>query len=173
MRAAMIDFTCPHCFAAFSVPDHLSGRRAKCKKCKTALTVPAPEKQQVLVEQAPPGPRLPPRTRRLKADADQMKLAFEHFPLVKVRSMQGEPPEKYEVEYFVRGLERVPGARSRSSATITAPRSASATSIRGSVPNAACSRRFFIPTSSRRRSAWAITGPLASGWWTWSSASGK
>jgi len=107
----VIDFNCPQCHAAFSVPDHLAGRRARCKKCHNALTIPAPEQRQVLIETAPPGPKLPPRTRRLKADAEQMRRAFEQFELIKVRSMQGEPPDAYELEYFVTGLERVPGRK--------------------------------------------------------------
>ena len=64
---------------------HFAGRRARCKKCHASITVPPPEEQLVLIETAPPGPRLPPRTRRLRADAEQMRFAFEHFPLIKVR----------------------------------------------------------------------------------------
>ncbi len=36
-----------------------------------------------------------------------MRDAFANFPLIKVRSMTGEPPDEYEIEYFVRGLERL------------------------------------------------------------------
>ena len=107
----MIDFTCPQCRAAFSVPDHLGGRRARCKKCSTPLTIPHPEVREVLIEPEQKGPKLPPRQRRLKADAEQMRHAFGNFPLIKVRSMDGEPPDSYVVEYFVKGLERIPGRK--------------------------------------------------------------
>jgi len=104
----MIDFNCPHCHAAFSVPDNLAGRRARCKKCQTPITIPAAE-QTLVLDESPPGPRLTPRQRRLKADAEQMRAAFNNFPLIKVRAMHGDPVDTYELEYFVRGLERIPG----------------------------------------------------------------
>src|SRR5438093_6145868 len=107
----MIDFKCPQCAAAFSVPDNLAGRRARCKKCGTPLTVPKPQAASPEVATASTEPRLPPRLRRLKADAEQMKDAFNEFPLIKLRSMKGEPPEIYELEYFVHGLERIPGRK--------------------------------------------------------------
>ena len=103
----MIEFNCPQCHALFSVPENLAGRRARCKKCGTPFTVPSP--QAPLAPQAPAEPRLPPRLRRLKADAEQMKQAFERFDLIKVRSTSGDPPDTYELEYYVRGLERIPG----------------------------------------------------------------
>jgi ubiquitin-protein ligase len=102
----MIAFDCPQCAGHFNVPDNLAGRRARCKKCGTPLTIPTPQQQAALVEQAK-APRLPPRLRRLKADSDQMRDAFVNFPLIKVRKMTGEPPDEYEIEYFVKGLERI------------------------------------------------------------------
>ena len=107
----MIDFTCPQCHAAFSVPDNLAGRRARCKKCQTPLTIPAAEARDVFIEPEQKGPKLPPRTRRLKADSDQMKQAFGSFPLIKIRAMEGDPPDAYEIEYYVKGLERIPGRK--------------------------------------------------------------
>ena len=108
----MIDFQCPQCHVAFSVPDHLSGRRAHCRRCGALLSVPSAVPQLILTAPAdPPGARLPPRTRRLYADAEQMKSAFQNAPLLRLRSMKGDPPETYEIEYFVRGLERVPGRK--------------------------------------------------------------
>jgi ubiquitin-protein ligase len=107
----MIDFNCPNCHAAFSVPDNLAGRWARCKICSGRLQIPEAEQRLVLDESPPPGPRLSPRQRRLKADAEQMRAAFGHFPLIKVRAMIGDPIETYELEYFIRGLERVPGRR--------------------------------------------------------------
>src|SRR4030095_15532649 len=100
----MIDFTCPQCLSAFSVPDNLGGRRARCKKCGTPLSVPSSATEEILIEPQQRGPNLPPRTRRLKADADQMKQAFEKFPLIKIRSANGDPPDSYLIEYFVKGL---------------------------------------------------------------------
>src|SRR3954462_4145876 len=92
-RVRMIDFNCPQCASSFSVPVNLAGRRARCKKCGTPITIPTPDEQkQVVLADVPPGPKLRPRERRLKADADQMKAAFEKFPLIKVRSMLGDPP---------------------------------------------------------------------------------
>ena len=107
----MIDFTCPECHSAFSVPDHLGGRRARCKKCGTPLTIPNVASPDAAIAPQHNGPKLSPRTRRLKADAEQMKLAFESFPTIKIRSMDGNPPDSYIIEYFVKGLERIPGRK--------------------------------------------------------------
>jgi predicted Zn finger-like uncharacterized protein len=107
----MIDFTCPECHAAFSVPDNLGGRRARCKKCHTPITIPGGEAPGLLVEPTPTGPKLSPRQRRLRADADQMRQAFGDFPLIKIRSTDGDPPDSYTIEYFVKGLERIPGRK--------------------------------------------------------------
>jgi ubiquitin-protein ligase len=46
------------------------------------------------------------RQRRLTADAEQMAAAFRDFPLIRVVSTRGEPPEVYQIEYHVRGLDR-------------------------------------------------------------------
>jgi ubiquitin-protein ligase len=113
----MIEFNCPQCHGKFSVADNLAGRRARCKKCGTPLTIPAapPVATTATAAAAPepikPPPRLPPRLRRLKADAEQMRDAFQNFPLIKIRSMTGDPPDTYEIEYFVRGLERIDGRK--------------------------------------------------------------
>src|SRR4051812_2922283 len=107
----MIDFTCPECHSAFSVPDNLGGRRARCKKCGTPITIPNIATQDAPGASVQPGPKLSPRSRRLKADAEQMKQAFEDFPLIKIRSMNGAPPDAYIIEYFVKGLERIPGRK--------------------------------------------------------------
>ena len=72
----MIDFNCPQCASAFSVPDNLAGRRARCKKCQTPITIPHANGHQQAIIDTPPGPKLSPRIRRLKADAEQMKVAF-------------------------------------------------------------------------------------------------
>jgi ubiquitin-protein ligase/DNA-directed RNA polymerase subunit RPC12/RpoP len=50
--------------------------------------------------------KLPMRIRRLMADAENTKRLFSQFQLIRVVSTEGEPPEKYRVEYNVRGLAR-------------------------------------------------------------------
>ena len=54
----MIDFNCPQCSSAFSVPDNLAGRRARCKKCQTPITIPHANGHAIAAVQPPPGPRL-------------------------------------------------------------------------------------------------------------------
>src|SRR5262245_46524106 len=116
VETAMIDFSCPQCKAAFSVADNLAGRRAKCKQCGTGLVVPqpapaAPAAPAVMVEDLPPPPKIPMRIRRLRADAEQMARAFKDFPLIRVRTAAGDPPDRYVLEYHVHGLERFPGRK--------------------------------------------------------------
>jgi ubiquitin-protein ligase len=65
----------------------------------------------VVLADLPPGPKLRPRERRLKADAEQMRAAFGDFAFIKLRNMHGDPPDVYELEYFVKGLERIPGRK--------------------------------------------------------------
>src|SRR5436309_8367335 len=52
----------------------------------------------------PAAPKLPMRTRRLLADAQQMQQVFAEFPLIRVLPAIGDPPEIYQVEYKVKGL---------------------------------------------------------------------
>jgi ubiquitin-protein ligase/DNA-directed RNA polymerase subunit RPC12/RpoP len=116
----MISFTCEGCGRTFSVPDEFAGRRAKCKSCGGQVVVPervepsAPaEDSQITatVVDAPlshrdaPSPKIPLRIRRLMSDAAQMSKAFADFPLIKIRSTTGNPPDVYQLEYFVQGLE--------------------------------------------------------------------
>lgn len=54
-------------------------------------------------------PKLPMRTRRLLADADQVRQTFDRFPLIRLHSMTGEPPDRYQIEYHIRGLVRGAG----------------------------------------------------------------
>ena len=56
---------------------------------------------------APAQPRrIPMRLRRLTADAQQMAAAFRDFPMIRVVSTEGDPPEVYRLEYHVKGLDR-------------------------------------------------------------------
>jgi ubiquitin-protein ligase len=60
---------------------------------------------------APPRSRLPVRTRRLLADAEQMRLAFGPSALIRIESSDGDPPDFYRVEYQVDGLARGPDGK--------------------------------------------------------------
>lgn len=124
----MISFTCGGCGKQFTVPDRFAGRRARCKACGTPVEIPAAANTtaapQITVTVAPTGtthsvatvaPAIPPpaaprkvpmRLRRLRADAEAMATAFAHFPAIRVRPLAGDPPEAYQVDYHVRGLER-------------------------------------------------------------------
>lgn len=105
----MITFNCGGCGRSFSVPDEFAGRKAKCKTCGVAVVVPPPtavDPAPPTADPAPAAPKLPMRTRRLMADAQQMAEAFARSQLIRVRPVAGEPPETYHVEYHVRGLER-------------------------------------------------------------------
>ena len=52
------------------------------------------------------GRRLSPRLRRLQADADQVSKAFVDHPPIRILARHGDPPDRYEIEYNVKGLER-------------------------------------------------------------------
>ncbi len=128
----MIEFTCSGCSRTFTVPDSFAGRRAKCKSCGAPIEVPNPAAVPAGASEthphpapaetpaaaaaptpaldAPPPPvrRIPMRVRRLMADAEQMSTAFQGFPLIRVLSAIGEPPETYTVEYQVKSLDRTP-----------------------------------------------------------------
>jgi ubiquitin-protein ligase len=52
--------------------------------------------------------RTPVRLKRLQAEAAQVQKAFAGFPNIRLQAMQGEPPERYVIEYRVRGLVRSP-----------------------------------------------------------------
>jgi ubiquitin-protein ligase/DNA-directed RNA polymerase subunit RPC12/RpoP len=121
----MIEFTCSGCGRPFTVPDHFAGRQARCKSCGTPVTVPATAVQvavgaanenaddhsaeesneQETTASAPPR-RIPMRIRRLTADAEQMTAAFSNFPAIRILSTEGTPPEVYQLEYRVKGLDR-------------------------------------------------------------------
>ena len=116
----MISFTCPGCGRAFSVPDAFAGRKATCKTCGGTVSVPAaPPAATPEVEAAPvvaaaaevaPG-KIPLRIRRLQSDAKHLATAFQSFPLIRVTKAEGNPPDVYEVEYLIKGLERGRGSK--------------------------------------------------------------
>jgi ubiquitin-protein ligase len=51
------------------------------------------------------------RIRRLGADAEQMLRVFRSSPIMFVRPIAGSPPDTYNIEYRVRGLERGAGGK--------------------------------------------------------------
>ena len=120
----MIDFACEACGKAFSVPETFAGRRATCKKCGSAVVVPTPVDAGAValaaaaLTPAPASadsqmagavtPKLSMRTRRLLADAEQMRAAFGDFAPIRVRRADGDPPDVYQVEYRVQSLQRGP-----------------------------------------------------------------
>ncbi len=61
---------------------------------------------------APAGPpRIPMRTRRLRADAESMNTAFKNSPFIRVQPGVGDPPEAYRVQYSIDSLEPGPDGK--------------------------------------------------------------
>jgi ubiquitin-protein ligase/DNA-directed RNA polymerase subunit RPC12/RpoP len=112
MSSLMIEFKCGKCGRPFSVPEAYAGRKAKCKTCGTDLAVPqkairpATPPVPSSAPQRPLEPKLPMRTRRLMAEAQQMASAFKGFELIKVRPVAGDPPDTYQIDYVINSLER-------------------------------------------------------------------
>jgi len=113
----MIHFACPGCGGRFNVPESFAGRQARCKKCGSAIAVPAAG--EALAAPAPiiaPAPiatpgKLSVRTRRLIADLRQMREAFGDGSLIRILETEGDPAEAYKVEYNIRGIEAMKGKR--------------------------------------------------------------
>ena len=120
-----IDFKCPECGKDYRVDPKDAGRKASCFQCGCKFTVPVPVSASfgsqiplaIPPASAPAGDanqdtsaRRPSiRTRRLSADADQMRRAFAESPVIRLQSTAGEPPDTYTLAYHVRGLARGPG----------------------------------------------------------------
>lgn len=49
------------------------------------------------------------RLRRLQADYSQTSSLFQSHPHIRLVSVEGNPPEKYRIEYHIRGLVPVEG----------------------------------------------------------------
>lgn len=132
----MIEFPCNSCGKRFSMAEEFAGRKGKCKQCGATLTVPTPPPKpsnKIVVEVPPapphqplafsspepskPTPFVPPRsrasvrTRRLQADLDQVRAAFDGSSVIQVQSVHGDPPETYHVQYNVKGLVRGPNGQ--------------------------------------------------------------
>lgn len=123
----MIQFSCHKCGKSFSVEDRFAGRSARCKACDASTIVPMPPAgpaptsskpsttgEKIVIDFGATAPtnlssvaaKLPPRTRRLLADAEQVRRAFSNFPPIHIRSIGGDPPDRYQIEYRIRGLAR-------------------------------------------------------------------
>lgn len=134
----MLHFFCPSCKASFEEENSFLNMKVVCEQCGARFYVPAngetakvapPKKEQPAVLEnfgskivisfddpitasstTPSGNRqLSPRQRRLFADAQMMRNQFASSPYVKVKDTNGEPPERYVIEYNVRGIERLDG----------------------------------------------------------------
>lgn len=55
---------------------------------------------------APAPAKVPVRIRRLMVDAEQMAKAFTAQGPIRIKSATGDPPEVYQVEYRVKGLQK-------------------------------------------------------------------
>src|SRR5689334_21592659 len=107
----MIEFACK-CGKRFSVLDSFACRNVRCKNCGAEVIVPAQRISPSPLQGEGRGegrsadqPKLPMRTRRLLADADQMSRVFKNSPLIRVASATGTPPDTYQIEYRVKGLQ--------------------------------------------------------------------
>jgi ubiquitin-protein ligase/DNA-directed RNA polymerase subunit RPC12/RpoP len=117
----MISFTCEKCGKLFNVPETYAGRTAKCKICGNMVTVPAPDGatavklplpiQTSSAEPAQSPPKIPMRTRRLRADAQAMATAFAHSQIIKATPLAGDPPEAYRIHYSIESLEPGPDGK--------------------------------------------------------------
>ncbi|MBN1352752.1 hypothetical protein JXJ21_25410 [candidate division KSB1 bacterium] len=52
-----------------------------------------------------------PRIRRLQSDYQRLKSQFNGWSLIKLRAAIGTPPEKYQIEYNIRGIYATPDGR--------------------------------------------------------------
>ncbi|HSI37349.1 MAG TPA: ubiquitin-conjugating enzyme E2 [Tepidisphaeraceae bacterium] len=106
---------CKTCGAALTVP-------AASTVVAAPTPVPAPTQDSALRTQhsprptpssphaptSPPSPqphaRVPMRTRRLLADAQHMADAFSHSDKIRLLAADGDPPDRYRVEYRIHSL---------------------------------------------------------------------
>ena len=44
----MISFSCDNCNASLKAPDEYKGKRVRCSKCKTVVTIPSPPAREVI-----------------------------------------------------------------------------------------------------------------------------
>lgn len=101
----MIAFRCIKCQKSFTVPDSYAGKRARCKGCRTELTVPT-RSDPSMAPTAPAPARPPLRVRRLISDAELMQRTFAGCEHIRIESTHGDPPELYRIAFKVKGLTR-------------------------------------------------------------------
>lgn len=117
----MINFSCRHCGKSFSVGAEFAGRVGKCKACGQEMVVPKPSPtnpNKIVISFEKPAATNPvsaaatkslsPRLRRLAAEAEQVRSAFQAFAPIRIVSTTGNPPETYVIEFRVNGLVRGP-----------------------------------------------------------------
>ena len=71
----------------------------------TKLLTPAGTRE-VAGRGSPQGATMSVRLRRLKADYDKLSTIFTQNSRIRIKKTFGNPPEKYQVEYLVSGLEK-------------------------------------------------------------------
>ena len=105
--ATLIQFKCGKCGRDFAVPANFAGRRARCKTCANEVTVPAATVRPTAppVASVPRPLRLSPRDRRLTADHDLLNKTLARCTWIKLVSATGSPPDTYEIEFQVAGLQ--------------------------------------------------------------------
>ena len=72
--------------------------------------VPAARPAAAPIPRPTPPKNMSPRQRRLMADFDKTMAFFQNFPPIRIVSFEGNPPEKYVIEYHVRGIESISGS---------------------------------------------------------------
>ncbi len=126
----MMRVRCPECGRVYQLAECHKGRKAQCAKCGKLFEVreeslppsapvsapsPAPVSAPSPAPVSAPSPsvsggvRLSPRQRRLVSDERLLREAFASFPLIEVVERVGTPPERYVIEYHIRGIERLEG----------------------------------------------------------------
>ena len=111
-----------------------------------------------------------PRIRRLTADHRQMTTAFAEHPFIRILETEGNPPEKYKLEFQVLGLvptgedthQPAPSHQAEVFLPMDYPRRQ---------PLCRMTTPVFHPNIDPRRFALAITGAPASRWLSWSCGS--
>jgi ubiquitin-protein ligase len=89
----------------------ISGSKIKTPAIQSVETSPFPGNPELKSNKQRDKSGLPPRTRRLLADEMQVRAAFRDFPAIRVRAIDGDPPDSYQIEYHIRGLSRGPDGK--------------------------------------------------------------
>lgn len=97
----MIEVACSICQKRFEVPDNFAGKTGTCK-CGGKISVP--DRRGHGNEMAPKPMDGSMRQRRLIADAAKIGERFSGNGPIRVKSIAGDPPDKYIIEYHVKGL---------------------------------------------------------------------